>query len=125
MRTHVQILGWIFIVTNALGVLGAVFGLLAFLGLGLFVGVTGALEAIPIIGGLGVILFFFLLLFCLPGLIAGFGLLTYAPWARILTIVLAIIGLAGWPVGTFIGIYALYVLFQAETIRLFDGYRSY
>ena len=124
MRTHVQVLAWIFIVTNAMGLLGGLFAMLAFFGLGLFVGASGALEGIPFIGGLGAFVFFIVLVFCIPGLIAGIGLLSYAPWARILTIILAILGLAGWPVGTLIGIYALYVLFNPETTRLFDGYRA-
>jgi hypothetical protein len=121
MRSHVQILAWIFIVTNTMGVLAGFLGFLAFLGLGLFAGVTGALEAIPIVGGLGAALFLIVIMFCIPGLAAGIGMLGYQPWARILAIILSILGIFAWPVGTLLGIYGLWVLFNAEAIRLFEG----
>ena len=124
MKSHVQILSWIFIVINGLGVLTGFFGFLAFLGLGLFAGVTGALEAIPIIGGLGAVIFLIVIVFCLPGLASGIGMLSYQPWARIVAIILSIIGIFGWPVGTLLGIYGLWVLFNAETVQIFEG-RSY
>jgi hypothetical protein len=47
--------------------------------------------------------------------------LKLASWARIAGIVLAIIHLINIPVGTALGIYALWVLFNKDTERLFDG----
>ena len=41
----------------------------------------------------------------LPGLLAGYGLLTRKPWARILAIVVGILSLLNFPVGTAIGLY--------------------
>src|SRR5688500_7211208 len=124
MRTHVQILAWIYIVVSGFHVLIGLLMFLAFLGMGAFAGISGALPALPILGGLGAFVFFFILLIYLPGLLAGFGMLSYAPWARILTIILSVIQLFYFPVGTMIGVYGLYVLFNAETVRLFEG-RSY
>ena len=47
------------------------------------------------------------------------GLLRYSEWARILGIVLAAISLPGVPFGTAMGVYGLWVLLNAETVRLF------
>jgi hypothetical protein len=62
----------------------------------------------------------FLLVVSLPGLIAGFGLLAYKPWARILALVLSVINLIHIPFGTVVGIYGLWVLLNKETERLFN-----
>ena len=63
------------------------------------------------------------MLVSLPGLIAGIGLLKFRPWARILGIVVAILNLINIPIGTVVGIYALWVLFSRETERLFVRHR--
>src|SRR4029079_1868155 len=77
-----------------------------------------AAVALPIIGIAGSALVVFLLALSLPGLIVGIGLLKLASWARIAGIVLAIIHLINIPVGTALGIYALWVLFNKDAERL-------
>jgi hypothetical protein len=57
----------------------------------------------------------------LPGLVAGFGLLAYKSWARILAIVLAALQLLGFPFGTIFGIYVLWVMLNKDTERLFSS----
>jgi uncharacterized membrane protein YozB (DUF420 family) len=49
------------------------------------------------------------------GCIAGWGLLERAPWARMLTIVLACFSLLHMPFGTALGIYTLWVLLPAQS----------
>jgi hypothetical protein len=49
------------------------------------------------------------------GFLAGFGLLERRPWARSLTIVLAVIALLHPPLGTALGIYTLWVLLPTES----------
>jgi hypothetical protein len=56
-----------------------------------------------------------LILLGLPGLLAGYGLLTAKPWARILALVIAILNLVNVPIGTIIGVYACWVLLQQPT----------
>ena len=56
-----------------------------------------------------------------PGLAAGYGLLKFKPWARILGIVLSALNLINIPLGTMLGAYGLWVLFSSDTERLFDG----
>lgn len=54
------------------------------------------------------------------GLIGGIGLLSFQSWARYLVIVVAALGCLNIPIGTLKGVYSLWVLFQNETIRLFE-----
>jgi hypothetical protein len=54
----------------------------------------------------------------IPSLVAGIGLLKHKGWARVWAIVLAILALASFPIGTAAGIYALWVLTQKETEAL-------
>lgn len=125
MATHVKVLGVLFIAFSALGVLAALFLMVAMGGAAGIVGAAADPEeaalALPIIGLAGTALVSFLLLVSLPGLITGFGLLSYKPWARILGIVLAVLQLLHFPLGTLFGIYALWVLLNKETERLFQG----
>jgi hypothetical protein len=74
-----------------------------------------------------------ILIICLPvvigvislaGLTGGIGLFTYRPWARFLVIVVAALGCLNIPFGTAKGVYALWVLLQSETIKLFSGERT-
>ena len=123
MQTHVKVLGVLFIALSALGVLFALFLMIT---LGSAAGIVGAAAdvedaalALPIIGITGAALIGMLLLLSLPGLLAGWGLLNYRPWARILALVLSVLNLLNVPLGTALGIYGLWVLFNKETERLF------
>jgi hypothetical protein len=49
------------------------------------------------------------------GIIAGWGLLQRAPWARVLALVVGIIALIHPPFGTALGIYTLWVLMPAQS----------
>jgi len=116
MDTHVKVLGWLHIVLGMLGLLAA--GLVVFFvaGGGLISGDETAIRitmiVAAVIGGL-------LVLLSLPGIITGIGLLGFRPWARVLAIVLGVLNLPGFPLGTIVGVYTLYVLLDDETSRLF------
>lgn len=124
MQTHVKVLAALFIVFGALGVLAAL-GLMAIFGgtMGI-VGAAGDEEgraiALPIIGLTGTLLTAFLLVLSIPGLITGFGLLSYRNWARVLGIVLSALQLINIPFGTILGAYGLWVLLSKETEQLFQ-----
>jgi hypothetical protein len=75
--------------------------------------------AIPIIGLTGSALVGFLVVWSLPGVIVGIGLLKRRPWARIGGIVVAVLSLVAFPFGTAVGAYSLWVLFSPDTERLF------
>lgn len=61
----------------------------------------------------------FLLVLSIPQIIAGLGLLRYAAWARILTLVLGVLHLFNIPFGTIAGVYTLWVLMDDRTAALF------
>jgi hypothetical protein len=121
MDIHVKVLAWLYIV---FGVLGSLFGLgmMALLGV---IGVAGAASdpdawmALPVLGITGAALGVFILMLSLPGIIAGIGLLSYRPWARILTIVISALNLMNIPFGTALGIYGLWVMLSDDGSRLF------
>ncbi|RPI56726.1 MAG: hypothetical protein EHM55_04330 [Acidobacteria bacterium] len=121
MDTHVKVLAVLYIIFGALGTLAGL-GLMALLS---FIGVAGAASdpdawmALPVLGITGAALGAFLLMLSLPGVIAGFGLLKYRPWARILTIVLSALNLMNFPIGTALGVYGLWVMLSDDGSRLF------
>jgi hypothetical protein len=125
MTTHVKVLGGIYIALSSIGLLIALFLALAF---GTASGIVGAAAdpneaaiALPIIGIAGSALVVFLVAISLPGLVAGVGLLKGRPWSRILGIIVALINLIHIPIGTIVGIYGLWVLFNKETEQLLSG----
>jgi hypothetical protein len=123
MAGHVRILGALHLIFGSLGVLVGVIALMFFGGLAGLVGVAGhthhALLAVPILGGIGGIIFFLVLLLSLPSILAGAGLLHFRPWARILTIILSAFDLLHVPLGTLLGIYGFWVLLSREGEQLF------
>ena len=123
MQTHVKVVAVLYIVFSALSLLVAILVMVTFGGAAGIVGATAppddAVIALPVLGITGAALSFFLLALSLPGLITGFGLLGYRSWARILGIVLAALQLINIPFGTIFGVYALWVLLNKDTERLF------
>ena len=125
MQTHVKVVGVAFIVFSALGILAALIIMAVFGGAAGIVGASADAEeaavALPIIGLTGTLLSIFLFAVSVPGLIAGLGLLSWKPWARVVAIVLCAIQLINIPLGTLLGIYGLWVLLNHETERLFSA----
>jgi hypothetical protein len=58
-----------------------------------------------------------LLISALFGIAAGWGLLTRAPWARMLAIVFGCLNLMDLPFGTALGVYTLWVLLPEASER--------
>jgi heme/copper-type cytochrome/quinol oxidase subunit 3 len=53
------------------------------------------------------------------GIIGAVGILKKREWARITLLAISFLNLLRVPLGTILGIYTIYVLMNAETIRLF------
>ena len=117
MEKHITILGVLHIAFNAFGVIVAIILFILLFGIGVASQDEQALGILSVIGGA---VSAFLLAISLPGVIAGIGLLGRLRWARILAIVLGILDLLNLPVGTAVGIYTLWVLFNEETQRIFS-----
>ncbi len=111
MKTHTAIAGWLLIANYALMLLGA---LIAY---GVLSGVRALIDDSVVQQVLDVVRMIVpvvLTIFAVPGILAGIGLLTNQPWARILAIIMAILGLTNVPVGTAIGAYVLWVLLSNQ-----------
>ena len=124
VELHVKILAAFYLVFGVLGLIVALGVLLIFGGAAGVVGVAAVEEpdawiAMPILGIVGSALLLVVLTLSILGIIAGLGLLKFRPWARILAIVLSVVGLINVPFGTVLGIYGLWVLLSRETERFF------
>ncbi|MFA7682159.1 MAG: DUF2127 domain-containing protein [Candidatus Peribacteraceae bacterium] len=113
MKLHLTILGWIYAVTGGAGLL---------VGLALTIPYQWREQALIALTGLEsqllgdylTLILGILLVASLLSLIEGIGLLKQKNWARPLGIALGILSLFDLPIGTVIGIYTIYVLWQKE-----------
>jgi len=116
MEKHITVVAAISIAFGTLGILIGIFFFVVISSGGL---ISGDPMAMNITGIVGAALGGFFVLTSVPEVIAGIGLLKRRSWARILAIILAILDLINIPIGTAIGIYALWVLVNDETAKLF------
>jgi hypothetical protein len=138
MESQVRVAAWLRIAWSTLGLLLTLSGLLLFRGTGmpLVREVTRAViqgqgpaaspapnisvdDLAEMVMRSMTIVFVVITLLELPGLAAGWGLLTYRPWARPLNIACSIFDLFSIPIGTAVGAYSLWVMFRPETVELF------
>jgi hypothetical protein len=122
METHVKVVSVLNIVFGALGLCVAAALALIFAGSAAAIVADAdadARVALPVLGLTGSALVGFLVVWSLPCVIVGIGLIKRRSWARIGGIVVAVLSLAVIPFGTVFGVYALWVLFSPDTERLF------
>ncbi len=117
MEKHVQLLGVLYIVFSALGLLAAIIVFVAVVGGGLL---SGDSEAISITMIVGTAVGGFVALLSVPGVIGGIGLLKRKYWAKVLVLILGILNLPGIPIGTALGVYTIWVLMNEETNPVFQ-----
>jgi len=120
MKTHLEVVGLIDLIA---GVFFTVMGVLVSLGVLLFAPwVNGAslwrpgdaVTVLAVVLGVSGLL----LVIGIPSLIAGVGLLKKKRWARVVAIMVAILAVTSFPIGTGAGIYTLWVLTRTETDQL-------
>ena len=114
MEAHVKFLGLMHILVGGFG------GLASIIFFGPFSGPTTAAAYGPLIGYTITGWMALLLILMLPTIALGVGLLNYRPWARSIGTVISIFELLNFPVGTMLGVYALWVLLSPETDPLFS-----
>lgn len=118
MKKHVTLVAALQIGFSALGLIAA---LVLFFIFSFARGQVGDdATARKVLGILEFILPFVIGIVSLIGLAGGIGLFTYKPWARLVVIVVAALGCLNIPFGTAKGIYALWVLLQNDTVKLFS-----
>ena len=125
MEAHIQLLGILHIVYSALAFIAGGIIFLLFLGIGAFV---GSIEDLPepaqsgvpaILLTIGFVVGCVFLLLSIPGIVGGIGLLNRKEWARILVLVIGFFDLLHIPLGTILGVYTIWVLFNNDAIRQF------
>jgi hypothetical protein len=112
MEKHMNLLGWLYIVLNG------IFVALALVLYGMVSGIallSGVQEIIIISRTSAAIAAVFLSILAIPGVIVGFGLLARAEWARVIALILGIINLFNFPLGTLLGIYTLWVIARYQS----------
>ena len=124
MGQHVKIIGILHVVLGGMGVLAAVAFLALFNGIASIVGTqaqaSDAAVAVPVLGGIGGILFVVCLVFSLLSLVGGIALLNMASWSRVFMLVVSALYLINIPIGTALGIYGIWALTKPETQLLFE-----
>jgi hypothetical protein len=129
MRDHIRLLGILNLIWSSASIALALVVLLVFGGLAAFFGVLGiespnnnadGLLAAPFMALIGVAAVLLICLVSLPAFLGGIGLLKMKSWSRVLMIVISILHLFTFPVGTALGVYGLWVLFNEEARRLLE-----
>jgi len=116
MRKHIHVAAILQIVFGSLIVIGALAFAVVLGFVDQFVDDPTAIKVLAIVGAPIIVM---MLLFGGAMIAGGIGLLACKSWARILTLVMAALGLLNIPVGTLKGVYIIWVLMQQETISLF------
>ena len=116
MEKHITIVAVLNIVFGIIGMIVGIITLAAISGGGL---ISRDPTAMRITGIVGPAVGFFFFLTSMPEVIGGIGLLKRRGWAKILVMILAILGLLEIPIGTAVGIYTIWVLLNDKTAYLF------
>jgi Ni,Fe-hydrogenase I cytochrome b subunit len=116
MEKHVSVVAALQIGLSIFGIIVGVVILLILSMVGSFTGDPQAGFVLRLIGSIAAVFFFVM---SVPGIIAGIGLMRHKEWARILTLVLSVIGLMNFPLGTAVGIYSIWALVQDDVLSIF------
>jgi len=117
---HVKILGWLHIAMNAFFILIAA---IVFVVLMIVAPLSGDPDAAIILPIVAVSVSGFMVLFGGLGIVIGWGLLKRKSWARILAIISGFLNLLNFPLGTIMGVYAIWVLLQDGASDYFAEYK--
>lgn len=117
MKKHVSVAAILQIVFGALNIIVALAVGFAFGLVDQFVDDPTTIKMLGIVGAPIITLFSLIGVAMVAG---GIGLLSCKNWARVLTLVMAGLGLLNIPIGTLKGVYIIWVLVQPETTSLFD-----
>ncbi len=121
MQGHIKAVGLIYAILGGLGFLSGIIVLFIFIFTGGIVAVAGedpdAGIAVGILTAVGTFVAILAFISAIPSLLAGIGLLRRKPWAKLWTIIASVLSLFGFPLGTALGIWALWMVLQPEFDR--------
>ena len=121
MEKHINIVAALHI---GLSILGIIIGVIAFFTLNLVGDISQDQDAQFVLSIIARIVVGFLVFLSIPGLIAGLGLLKRKEWARILTLIISVISLLNFPIGTAVGVYSIWALVNTEVVDEFKNKSS-
>jgi hypothetical protein len=116
MEKHINVVAAIRI---AFSILSFVVGIVGFIVLRLIGNISMDNDAQTVLSIIGTIALIFFVVLAIPGLIAGLGLLKRKEWARILTLIISVIDLFNFPIGTAVGVYCIWALSNNEVAAAF------
>jgi hypothetical protein len=123
-KDHNKLLGLLFLIYGVLQIVGLGIGILFMLGVG-GAALTGAnardAAPIAIIFGFTSVFLVFAMLFAIPAIIAGFKMRKQKAGAKTWALIAAILALLNFPLGTALGIYALWFLFGEQGKSFYSG----
>lgn len=102
-----------------LSLLGIIAGIVIFVILYSVAGIVDDQEANLILTIIGKVIAGILLICSLPGIIAGIGLFKRKEWGRVLTLIISVLHLVNFPLGTAVGVYCIWAMIQPEVIEQF------
>jgi O-antigen/teichoic acid export membrane protein len=116
MEKHINVVAALQIGFSILGLIigGVLFTLIVLLG-----NFIDEPDAQIVFGIIAKVVMVVLIVLSIPGIIAGIGLLKRKEWARILTLILSVLSLVNFPIGTAIGAYSIWAMVQPEVVELF------
>ena len=123
MEKHLGVLGALFIGLGILGLIGVLGVLVVFFIASAILGNVAAQQAdipkllVVLPGSLGVFTAVLIAIVTITSFVAGYGLLNRRSWAKTTTLVAGVLSLPCLPVGTAVGIYAIWVFLQEDTDR--------
>ena len=125
LDTHKKILGIVYIITGCFALLVAIF-IRAFMSFVFdFAMDEGDMEPRVrefVMGILSFVPALIIIFGVIPSVIAGIGLLNRASWAPIFSLIIGCLKLISFPIGTIIGIYAIWIFAEDQRIkRLANG----
>jgi hypothetical protein len=121
MKKHIELLGILHIVYHSIGLIIALVVMMFIAGGGL---VSRDEYAIMVTLAVALTIASMVIIFSIPGIIGGIGLLKMRPWARILILIMGFLALLEIPFGTALGIYTIWALMNDEAMKLFENTQS-
>lgn len=118
MEKHINVVAALQIGYSILGLIVGIIFFTLFHFIGDFVDDHDANFVLSIIANVVIIM---VTILSIPGIIAGFGLFKRKEWARILTLIISVLNLLSFPIGTAVGVYSIWALVQTENVALFKN----